>query len=220
MVLDKQPDHATTSKKTKNDLIPILLIIAFFGALGVAISQDQTETKTTEGNLSNSQQALDAKKLEEQEKRRIEALVAEAAKTMEKARANNVVFKSIDTASADQIYQLVRKCESDTRDLVDKKNNPYRAHTPHYSPDQLRKFANLGITGFFPSSHLDDYEFNIIDWNTKQLKQEYVHWKKIEVVIEGAHDGFSPRQYAAVYSCKLNGLELEPPKRELMHYVN
>lgn len=41
----------------------------------------------------------------------------------------------------------------------------------------------------------------------------------ISFVIEGAEDGFSVRQYAAVFSCEL-GLKATEPERTKIYYLN
>ncbi|KSV77177.1 hypothetical protein [Ensifer adhaerens] len=42
----------------------------------------------------------------------------------------------------------------------------------------------------------------------------------ISFVVEGAEDGFSVRQYAAVFSCELDGLKATEPERTKIYYLN
>jgi hypothetical protein len=42
----------------------------------------------------------------------------------------------------------------------------------------------------------------------------------ISFVVEGAKDGFSVRQYAAVFSCELDGLKATEPERTKIYYLN
>ncbi|KAA3506306.1 hypothetical protein DXM21_25320 [Agrobacterium rosae] len=78
--------------------------------------------------------------------------------------------------------------------------------------------AGIGMpVGGFPSSVLDNYDFDAVAWNIDRIGHKEYPLSTISFVVEGAEDGFSVRQFAAVYSCRLDRLNATEPDRTSVH---
>ena len=112
------------------------------------------------------------------------------------------------------LRKLVDSCKDQ---LMDIRSSAFANHFPYYSPTELEKFAGMGTAldmplGGFPSAALDNYEFDATAWNLERSKQGI---SDHDDLIEGAEDGFSVRQYAAVFSCELDGLKANAQKSSI-----
>lgn len=152
-----------------------------------------------------------------------EERAAEEKRLMEQRQLYEAKEKAILAASDDAIRNVVLDCQQAiTKALTE--NSPFDVYFPSYSPDQLRKFADIGAAFQTalgsPSAALDNYEFDPVSWNIERVQHKDYPIRTIAFAVEGASDGFSVKRYAAVYSCSMDGLALFKPSRDFIVYTD
>ncbi|WP_064815750.1 MULTISPECIES: hypothetical protein [unclassified Rhizobium] len=160
---------------------------------------------------------------EAERKRQDEILARETARVTELARIADEKREQIKNADRDTLAKLVNSCRDQINTLFSK--SVFGINFPFYSPDDLRKFADMGAAfkmplGGWPSVALDKYDFDIVAWNLARITDKDYPTTSISFVVEGAQDGFSVRHYAAIFSCDLDGLTVEKPDRTEIHYLD
>lgn len=155
--------------------------------------------------------------IEEENRIKAEAEASRAAREAEAQKIADAKREQIKNADKDTLGKVVSSCKDQIYAL--RKDSPFAIHFPYYSPDNLERFAGIGMpSGGFPSAVLDNYDFNAVNWNIDRIREST--FPTISFVVEGADDGFSVRQFAAVYSCRLDGLNATEPQRTSVHYLN
>lgn len=157
------------------------------------------------------------------EKHDQEVLLAhEQAQAKEAARIAAEKKNAIKSADRDTLSKLVSSCRSAITDLVSK--GPFGVNFPYYSPADLDQFAGIGAAFGkplgWPSAALDNYDFDAVGWNLERIAHKEFPISDISFVVEGSQDGFSVRQYAAVYSCSIDGLAITEPTRTQIYYLD
>lgn len=161
--------------------------------------------------------------------------VAEIARVKEEKKAAEAKAQAVDYAkqqaaleanikAADEtaIQALVTECRLKLDEMLNMK--PFAIYFPSYHPNRLQELGNLAaVTGIKigrPSAALEDGEFNLTQWNIKEItKQEYPS-RKISIVVEGINAGFSNRPYAAIYQCNMRGMEISEPRRDKFYFLD
>ncbi|MGO4569063.1 hypothetical protein AB4Z52_29450 [Rhizobium sp. 2YAF20] len=163
--------------------------------------------KAHEGALA--QQVVDEKHRQEQ---RAASEHDEHLRLVQIAEEKAVLVRNADR---DTLRKAVVSCQNQISDLLGK--SPFGLSFPHYAPTKLREFAGIGAAMRtplgFPSAALDDYSFDQIDWNLNLITQKTYPSTSITFAVEGARDGFKVRQYAAVYRCEMDGLDVGKPRQ-------
>ena len=164
------------------------------------------------GAIRDRQIAAEQKKKDEQAARW-------AALEAEQQRIEDEKREQIRTADKETLRKLVESCKDQLMEMRAK--SVFATNYPYYSPSDLDRFAGIGMpSGGFPSAVLDKYDFDATAWNLERISNKNYPVSTISFVVEGAEDGFSVRQYAAVFSCQLDGLKAREPERTQVYYLN
>lgn len=167
--------------------------------------------------------AIREKQIAAEKKRQDEADARWAAWEAEQQKIRDEKRQQIKNANRETLRKLVDSCKDQLMDIRSK--SPFASSYPYYSPTELEKFAGMGTAlnmplGGFPSAALDNYEFDATAWNLDRIGNKEYPITTISFVVEGAEDGFSVRQYAAVFSCELDGLTAKTPERTKVYYLD
>lgn len=163
--------------------------------------------------------AIRDKQIAAEKKRQDEADARWAALKAEWQQIADAKREQIRTADRETLRKLVDSCKDQLMTM--RSQSVFATNYPYYSPDDLEKFAGIGMpSGGFPSAVLDNYDFDATAWNLDRISNKEYPITTISFVVEGAEDGFSVRQYAAVFTCDLDGLKAKEPERTKVHYLN
>lgn len=156
-------------------------------------------------------------------KRVIEFYARKAEQEAEERRIASEKREQVKSADRQTLRKLVDSCKDQLMDIRSK--SAFASNFPYYSPTELEKFAGMGTAlnmplGGFPSAALDNYDFDATAWNLDRISNKEYPITTISFVVEGAEDGFSVRQYAAVFTCELDGLRATEPERTKVYYLD
>jgi hypothetical protein len=183
-------------------LIISLIIICGLGYGGIKLY----------GAIQDRQITAEKKQMDEQAARW-------AALEAEQQRIADAKREEIRTADKETLRKVIESCKDQLMTMRSK--SVFATNYPYYSPSDLDRFAGIGMpVGGFPSAVLDKYDFDATAWNLDRISNKEYPVSTISLVVEGAEDGFSVRQYAAVFSCQLDGLKASEPERTQVYYLN
>lgn len=155
---------------------------------------------------------------QQQEQQQKEKLAKEEIRKINEKNENDIL-----TADSDVIRKLINECRSKISEKLTA-SSEFGFYFTSYSEQDLTKFANmgksLGMKLGRPSVALDNHDFNAVETNVANILRKEYPSRFVSFVVEGAHDGFSKKQYAAVYNCHLKGLTIDEPWRSEIHYTN
>ncbi|ANL87066.1 hypothetical protein [Rhizobium phaseoli] len=168
------------------------------------------------GAIRERQAAVERKKQDE-------IAARETERAIELARIADQKREQIKNADSETLKGLINSCQDQINAVFSK--SVFGINFPHYSPDDLQKFADVGAAfkmplGGWPSAVLDNYDFDIVAWNLARITDKDYPITSVSFVVEGSQDGFSVRHYAAVFTCDLDGLRAEEPDRTEIHYLD
>jgi hypothetical protein len=155
------------------------------------------------------------------EKEQIERQKAKEAAEAEYRRIYEQNEQAILSADRQTIERLVKECRNR---IEEKLAGPFAVYFGNYTPSKLRELGDVGLVFGKPlgrpSVALDDYGFDPVAWNTDRITDKELRARSISFTVESAQDGFSIRQYAAIYTCGLNGLAMSEPRQEQKYFTD
>lgn len=204
-------------KTEKKDGIGITAWFTIILALGLALMVAKTFYDRKAEELAAAERAKEQAEQAQREKWAAEA----AARAEEMELEREAELKNADPA---KLRELVSSCKSAISTKLSE--GPLAFSFPYYPPPTLTSLAdaaaalggNTRSQGFL-SAALDDYDFDAIKWNLERITGKYPS-RSIQFVVEGAQDGFTAKRYAAIYSCRLDGLSITEPKRDKVVFLN
>ncbi|MGH0214393.1 hypothetical protein NKY66_10815 [Sinorhizobium meliloti] len=167
--------------------------------------------------------AIRERQIAAEKKRQDEIAAYWAAQEAKQQKIADEKRQQIKNADRETLRKLVDSCKDQLMDIRSK--SAFASNFPYYSPTELEKFAGMGTAlnmplGGYPSAALDNYDFDATAWNLDRISNKEYPITTISFVVEGAEDGFSVRQYAAVFSCELDGLKATEPERTQIYYLD
>ncbi|WP_457813133.1 hypothetical protein [Sinorhizobium meliloti] len=166
--------------------------------------------------------AVQQKRIEREQKAEEARLARERAQAEQERRIAAEKADAIKNADTDTLRGLVSSCRSAIIDLVSK--DPLGVNIPHYSPTDLEKFADIGAAFGqplgWPSAALDNYDFDAVGWNVERIASKDYPVSTISFAVEGSQEGFTVRRFAAIYTCRLDGLAITKPTQTNIYYLD